>query len=104
MQISTASGVIIQDNGRGHYSCGNGDLYFTGYSASEIEFVDQFGKTRNERTFGLWIAIANQPESHLYYRTYDGLTIYYYSYTIRVLSVGSKSSYVHIEVDCGKEG
>ncbi len=103
LESSSADGVIVHADGRGHYSCENGDLYFTGYSSSEIEFIDQFGKNRNERTFGLWIAIEKQPESHLYFRAYEGLTIYYYSYTLRVLCVGYQSSYVDIEVDCGEE-
>jgi hypothetical protein len=70
------------------FDCGDEIISIGSSGYGYTEFIDVFGKKRNEQTSMLDIVLDNHPETLRSYLAYAELTIYFYEYKIQVLRLG----------------
>jgi hypothetical protein len=101
---TSGGGFIIRSDRIRRLSTGNTDLGFASYNLVFMEFVDEFGKKRNELTGNLQVVISEKPETSRGYTVYPGLSIYYYSYTIKIIRFGFDTQSWFTEIDVIQTG
>ncbi|MBN2085787.1 MAG: hypothetical protein JW748_11245, partial [Anaerolineales bacterium] len=81
------------------FECGDVELAIGSSGYRERNFIDEFGKRRNEVTSSLWVYTIGNVKPARIYKAYEGVTIYYYLYKIHVLRLGRDLQNPFTEVD-----